>query len=151
MNAITGQVAVQYVEDGKEKNVTEKLPLTPDVANGMVLTLLKNVSPDAPEIKLSFVAATPKPKLVKLAVTPQGREDFSTGDAHRVAMHYVVKVEIGGLTGALAEILGKKPPDIHVWILEGEAPTFVKSEGPLALGSPTWRIELISPVWPHKE
>jgi len=151
MDAITGEVTVQYVENGKEKTATEKIHLPPDIANGMVLTLLKNISPDGSETKLSFVVATPRPKLVKLTVTPQGTEDFSTGDAHRVATHYVVKVEIGGLTGALADILGKKPPDNHVWILEGEAPAFVKSDGPLALGSPSWRIELISPVWPHKE
>jgi hypothetical protein len=62
-------------------------------------------------------------------------------------MHYVVKVEIGGLSGAFAELLGKEPPDTHVWILEGKAPAFVKSEGPLAFGGPIWRIELVSPTW----
>jgi hypothetical protein len=34
-------------------------------------------------------------------------------------------------------------------ILGGEAPAFVKSEGPLYLGGPTWRIELASSVWPR--
>jgi hypothetical protein len=36
----------------------------------------------------------------------------------------------------------------HVWILGGEAPAFVKLEGPLYFGGPIWRIELASPVWP---
>jgi hypothetical protein len=48
----------------------------------------------------------------------------------------------------MAQLLGKKPPDTHIWILQGEAPTFGKSEGPLYLGGPIWRIELTSPVWP---
>ena len=64
-------------------------------------------------------------------------------------MHYVVKVEVGGLTGVFASLLGKQPPDTHVWILEGEAPAFVRSEGALALGGAIWRIELVSPVWPR--
>ena len=42
---------------------------------------------------------------------------------------------------------GKGMPGF-VWILEGEAPAFVKSEGPLYFGGPVWRIELTSPVWP---
>lgn len=40
-------------------------------------------------------------------------------------------------------------PPTRVWILEGEAPAFVKSEGPLYLGGPIWRIELTNPVWPR--
>jgi hypothetical protein len=81
-------------------------------------------------------------------IKTQGEDSFSTGDTHRKAMHYVMKVDIGGLSGAFAQLLGKQPPDTHVWILEGEAPAFVKSEGPLAYGGPIWRIELVNPVWP---
>jgi hypothetical protein len=44
----TGQVTVRTTDDdGKEKVVTNRLDLPPDVANGMVLTLLKNI-PSAP-------------------------------------------------------------------------------------------------------
>jgi hypothetical protein len=72
---------------------------------------------------------------------------FEASVSGRKATHYVVKVEIGGMAGAMAELVGKQPPDTHVWILRGEAPAFVKLEGPLYLGGPTWRIELASPVW----
>jgi hypothetical protein len=148
VNAISGEVRVRYTEDGKEKTAIEQLQLPVDVANGLVLTLLKNVRPETLPTKIAFVAATPKPRLVKFAITPLGKETFSTAGARRKAMHYVLKVEIGGLPGLFAELLGKQPPDIHVWILEGEAPAFVKSQRPLALGGPIWRIELVSPVWP---
>jgi hypothetical protein len=60
----------------------------------------------------------------------------------------VLKVNIGGLKGLLAPLIGKQPPDSHVWILDGEAPAFVKSEQPLFQGGPVWRIELVSPAWP---
>ena len=58
-----------------------------------------------------------------------------------------MKIEIGGLAGLVAPLFGKQPEDSHVWILGGEAPAFVKFEGPLAFGTPPWRIELASPVW----
>jgi hypothetical protein len=146
----SGRVTVRYTDEhGKEKVENERMQLPPDLANGMILTLLKNVRPEAPPAALSLVAATPKPRLVKLALSVAGEEPFSTGGAGRKATHYVVKVDIGGLSGLLAPLLGKQPPDSHVWILGGEAPAFVKSEGPLFLGGPPWRIELVSPVWPR--
>jgi hypothetical protein len=145
----TGQVTVRSTDDdGKEKLVTERLDLPPDVANGLVLTLLKNLRSVASQTKISMVAATPKLRLVKLAITSQGETPFSVGGSSRKATHYVVKVEIGGAAGVVAPLVGKQPPDTHVWILGGEAPAFVKSEGPLYFGGPIWRIELVSPVWP---
>jgi len=146
----TGQVTVHSTDDdGKEKVLTERLVLPPDVANGLVPTLLKNSRSDASQMTVSMVAATPKPRLVKLAIAAQGEEPFSVGGSSRKATHYVVKVEIGGAAGLVAPLLGKQPPDTHVWILGGEAPAFVKSEGQLSFGGPIWRIELASPVWPR--
>jgi hypothetical protein len=37
--------------------------------------------------------------VVKLEITPQGQETFSIGSYRHKAMHYVVKVKIGGVTG----------------------------------------------------
>jgi hypothetical protein len=145
----TGQVTVHDPnDDGKQKVATDHFDLPSDVANGLVLTLLKNIRSDAPHTKVSMVVFTPKPRLVRLAITPQGEEAFSIGGSSRKATHYVVKLEIGGAAGLVATLLGKQPPDTHVWILGGEAPAFVKSEGPLYLGGPIWRIELASPMWP---
>jgi hypothetical protein len=149
INTSAGQVTVRYTDDdGKEKTATDHMKLPLDVANGMIFTLLRNVPPDGRPITMSMVAATPKPRLVKLAGTAQGQEPFSIGGSQRIAMHYVLKVEVGGVSGMIAPLLGKQPPDIHVWILEGEAPAFVKSESQLYFGGPIWRIELVSPIWP---
>jgi len=149
IDSSSGQVTVHYTDDGKEKVATERMQLPPDVANGLLSTVLKNVRSSELPNTVSFLATTPKPRLVKLAITPQTEEMFLIGDLKYTAMHYVLKVEIGGITGAVAPLIGKQPPDIHIWILGGEAPTFVKSEGPLFLGGPIWRIELTSPVWPR--
>jgi hypothetical protein len=143
-----GEVVVRYTDDdGNEKTESEHMQIEPDVANGLILTLLKNVRPAAPPKSVTFIVASPKPQAVKLQVMVAGRERFSTGAAARTATHYVLKVDIGGLKGVIAQLVGKRPPDSHVWILEGEAPAFVKSEQPLYIGGPVWRIELVSPTW----
>jgi hypothetical protein len=144
----SGRVTVRYREKGgEEKSESEPMKLPPDLANGLILTLLKNVSPHTPKTTLSMLAFTPKPQLVKLEVAPAGEERFTLGHEAREAQHYVVKVDIEGLMGVLATVLGKEPPDSHVWILGGEAPAFVKSESPFYAGAPLWRIELVSPAW----
>ncbi len=115
-------------------------------ANGMTLTLLKNIRPNVTQTTVSMVAATPKPRLVKLLISPEGEDSFSVGGSSHKATRYVIKVEIGGIAGLAAPLVGKQPQDTHVWILGGDAPVFVKLEGPLYQGGPTWRIELTSPV-----
>lgn len=147
INASTGQVTVRYRDKDREKVETDHLDLPRDLANGTILTVLKNISPDTKETKLSYVGASPKPRLVHLSITPQGEEPFSVAGAHRKAIRFRVKVEIGGIPGMIAPLIGKQPADTDVWISSGAVPTFVKSEGPQYMGGPIWSIELTSPVW----
>jgi len=147
VDASTGQVTVHYTdEDGKEKTINETLDLPADVANGLLLTLVKHIQPSIPETTVSFVATTPNPRLVKLVIVPQGEEPFSHGTIKLKAMHYSVKVNIGGITGLLAHVTGKQPPDTQIWVLDGDAPAFVKLEGQFYNGGPIWRVELATPA-----
>jgi hypothetical protein len=50
----------------------------------------------------------------------------------------------------VAPLVGKQPPDTHVWVLEGDAPAFIGSEGPLGTDAPPWRLELASPAAPRR-
>jgi hypothetical protein len=151
IDCATGDVTVHYTDDhGKEKVESERMKLPLDLANGMMPTLLKNIPAKAVPPTMSMVVATPKPRLVKLEVSGAGEDSLSTGSVARKAAHYVVKIEIGGLAGLIAPLVGKQPPDTHIWILGGEAPAFVKSDGPMFLGGPIWRTELVSPVWPSE-
>jgi hypothetical protein len=96
------------------------------------------------------VATTaPKPRLVKILLNAQGADPFSLAGFSREAVRYVAKVEIGGVAGVVAPMLGKQPPDSQIWILGGEAPTFVKSETLSYMGGPMWRTELVSLIWPQ--
>src|SRR6185436_19336349 len=69
VDVASGNVVVRYKnDDGEEKTESEHLDLPADLANGLILTLLKNVRPEAPPKTLAYVAATPKPRLVKLEI-----------------------------------------------------------------------------------
>ena len=143
-----GHVVVRYTDEGKEKVEDERMELPPDVANGLVLTLLKNLAADGPPIEVGMVAPTPKPRLVTLQISRGGADGIRIGGTRRRATRYIVDVHIGGVTGALAHVMGKDPPDTNVWVLGGEAPAFIRSEGPMFPDGPIWRIDLVSPTWP---
>ena len=148
----SGQVTVHYSDDkGNEKTENERMKLPSDLANGMVLTLLKNLGPNPAPLEVPMVISTPKPRLVKLQISAQGKQPFTLVGEKREAIHFVIKVDIGGVTGVLATLFGKQPPDAHVWIIGGEAPTFAKSETLSYPGGPVWRTELVAPVWPKSE
>jgi hypothetical protein len=148
----TGQVSIRYTDDdGKEKTIEDRLKLPADLANGIVPTILGDIDFKTPETTVSMLVSTPKPRLVKLQIAPSGEDSFSVGGSSVKALRYVVKVEIGGISGVIAPLIGKQPPDTFVWMIGGKAPGFLKSEGPLFEGGPAWKIELASPVWPRKK
>jgi hypothetical protein len=144
----TGKVTVRYKDDhGAEKTEVEQVALPSDLANGVLITLLKNVQPSALPPSLSYLASTPKPRLVKLEIAVAPPDRFAVAGSSRRATHYVLKAKIGGVSGLIAPLVGKQPPDIHVWIAGGEAPAFLRAEAPLSLDGPLFRTELIAPAW----
>jgi hypothetical protein len=150
IDATTGEVTVRYTDDhGKERVLTERLKLPADVANGLVFTLLKDVEPSVPQTTVSYVAATPKPRLVHLEIIPQDQVPFSIGSYTHKAFRYMVKIRIGGVAELIAHLTGKQPAPLQAWVLAESAPAFVRFDGPLYSGGPTWRMEVAIPAaWP---
>ena len=144
IDATTGQVTSRS-QDGKVTQAHLRLP--PDVSNGLPPNLLMNIVPSAKETRISFVAPTKKTRLIHLSIKNGGEAPFSVGGTHRKAIDYVVHVEVGGIAGAIAPIVGKQPLDFHIWILGGTAPAFIREEGQFYEGGPVWRIEQISPTF----
>jgi len=133
-------------KDGREKVRDGTLEMPPDVSNGMVLTLVKNLSAGAGET-VHMVAFTPAPKLIKLQMTPADSQKIVVGGSDKTATHYVLKPILGIWLKLFASLLGRTPPDNHAWIVTADVPAFVKFEGPLYMNGPVWRIELTSPLW----
>lgn len=144
----SGKVTIQYQEKpGDVKRIEEGMQFPDDLANGLPLTLVKNIAPDSAPVSVSMLFATPKPQIVQLIFRRVGKDAFGAGSATFSATRFQGHIEIGGIKGALAKLLGKQPPDASIWILEGEAPGYVRSESALFQDGPVWRMEIASPVW----
>jgi hypothetical protein len=144
INTSTGEVSVTYLHKGKPKFIRRKMKLPSDLSNGLLYIIVKNILP-SPSTTVSYLAFTPEPRLVRLTFIRSGEQKFVTGSSSHQAIRYVMKVKIGGLTGLVASVLKKIPPDTQFWLLDGTPPTFAGSEGPLYGDGPVWRIDLVSP------
>jgi hypothetical protein len=144
------RVKTRAHKDGREKVRDGTLDLPLDVYNGMVLTVLKNLSGGAGET-VHMVAFTPAPKLIKLKLAPSGEHKILVGGTEKTATHYVLKPMLGIWLKFFASLLGRMPPDNHAWNVTADVPAFVKFEGPLFMNGPVWRIELTSPRWPDRK
>jgi hypothetical protein len=130
-------------EDGSISK--EHMDLPSDVANGLPPNLLLNILPSTPETKVSYIAPGKKARLIHIAIRPMGTIPFRVGAFRRKATDFTLHVELGGVTGVIAPIIGKQPSDYHIWLQAGVPPAFVCEEGPLYEGGPIWRMEQISP------
>lgn len=133
-------------DDGREKVLEGRLDLPPDVYNGMVLTVAKNLPEGAGEA-VHFVAFTPKPRLIRIEIVPANHQKVLVGKLEKTAVHYVFKPDLGMWLEFFATLLGRSPPDQHAWIVTDAVPAFVRFEGPLYTTGPAWRIQLTSPRW----
>ena len=146
MDAETGRVRLDYTDErGKSSHFDDRMSLPADLANGLLAIVAKDVDGQA---TVSFLSAGPKPRLIKMRITRNGSDNFSVAGSVRQAAHYVVHVEIGGIEGAIAPLVGKQPPDLNLWYYGQQAPLFVRFQGPLYDGGPIWIIEPIGPTWP---
>jgi hypothetical protein len=152
IDARSRQVTVRSTgKDGKEEVKTDHLDLPPDLANGMVPLVIENLRSGAAETTVPIVVATPKPRLVKLMISSVGEDPISVVGSSRKALHYEIKIDIGGIAGLVAPLVGKAPPNIEIWILGGPAPTFLREQGPIYPEGPVMTIQLASPAWPDAQ
>jgi hypothetical protein len=134
-------------KDGKDDVKTEHVDLPLDLANGMVPVILGNIGNSAQPTTVSMVVATPKPRVAKLVISHTGEDPFSIGGSSQKAVHFEIKIQLGGVPGMVAPLIGKAPPNIQVWLVGGEAPTFLREKGPISADSPIMTIALVSPTW----
>jgi hypothetical protein len=134
---------------GDEENVSGDTELPPDVYNGMLIMVLRNLPKGAAET-VHVLAFTPKPTLVQLEMRPIAEENVLVGARRVPATHFVLKPKLGLLKGAIAALLGKTPSDYHCWIITRPVPAFVNIDGPLYTGGPIWRFETVSPLGPPR-
>jgi hypothetical protein len=133
--------------DGRQDVIEGNLELPPDVYNGMVVTVAKNLTKGAGET-VHIVAFTPAPRVIELEVAPAGEHKILVGKLTKTAVHYTFHPKLTGWLKLFATLSGRLPADYNVWIATDDVPAFVRFEGPLNPTGPAWRIQLTSPGWP---
>ena len=134
-------------KDGKDEVSTDRVKMPADLYNGLVTPAVKNISPDTGETRIAMIVAAPKPRIVTLVITPRAPETFYLAGLPRKATVYEIKIELGGIAGVIAPVIGKQPPNISMQILGGEMPAFLRETGPLFEGGAPLSITLIGPTW----
>jgi hypothetical protein len=149
MQRETGEYRVETTPRGGEGAEVHEgtMELPTDVYNGMIITVAKNLTSQS-LTRVHYVAFMPEPRLIELDLAVGASATVMLGTESRSAAHFAIKPQLGGLTQFFAKLLGKLPPDNHVWIMTGDVPAFVKSVGALYMDGPEWRIELAVPRWP---
>jgi hypothetical protein len=131
---------------GKDDVAEGHVEVPDDVYNGLTSTMLKNLAPGETGA-VHQLAFTPKPHLIDATLLPEAEEPFYVGTLARTATRYRVVLKVAGIAGIAATLIGKDPPDVTFWIARGQAPTFVRFEGPLFADGPVWRAERGVPRW----
>jgi len=134
----TGKYEVRYRgdEDSPEETLKGSFDMPGDVYNGMLSMLMKNM-PVATPATVQIIAFTPKPRLVKMLLKPAAEDPMSVNDAAVIATRFLVRPQLG----LFASLLVADIPDVKCWIAGGEAPAFLRFEGPLYFMGPIWRID----------
>ena len=137
----------QEKKEDEEKSASGPLEMPADLYNGLALVLLKNLAPGA-RASGQVAAFLPKPRLLKMELGAEGEDRVTVGGQAKKVIRYLVNLEVGGLTGTLASLVGKEPPDLRYWLAAGEVPAFVRFQGAMYLNGPVWRLEMAPVEWP---
>ena len=140
------QVTLHSPETGKD--TSEHMEMPSDLANGLLPQVLQNIDPAAEQTKVSYVAPGSRPRIVELDITPDGDDIFTIAGTHHRAHRLKINVELGGMAGLVAPILGKEPKASYVWVTVGKVPVFLRLQAQFYEGGPIWNVEQASPVWP---
>ena len=134
----SGRYDVRYRgdEDSPEETLAGDVSLPPDVYNGLLSTLMKNLPAGDSRI-VQIVAFTPRPRLVKMLLTPAAEDPLKVNDAAVLTTRFLIRPQLG----LFASLLVADIPDVKIWIAGGEAPAFLRFEGPLYFMGPIWRID----------
>jgi hypothetical protein len=147
-----GQVTLKTMgSNGKEKVETNQINLPNDVSNGILGAMLLDIPHGGADTTVSMVLPSGKGRVAKLVITPEGTQTFSpvVGDRQKADL-FRIHIDLGGIAGIVAPVIGKQPSDLTAWVLEGEVPVLVREVGQLAEGGPVVSMELAGTSYSRK-
>jgi hypothetical protein len=72
-----------------------------------------------------------------MLLAPAAEDPLKVNDAAVIATRFLIRPQLG----LFASLLVADIPDVKCWIAGGEAPAFLRFEGPLYFMGPIWRID----------
>src|SRR5207248_382770 len=99
------RVVARSHPDGRERTWEGSMDLPPDLYNGMIIMLLKNLSARDTEV-VHLLAFTPRPRMIELALVPAGRPRVLNGSSSETALLFDLKPKLGALVGFFAHVMG---------------------------------------------
>ena len=144
-----GRVVVHDLESGKTSTHDLKIPF--DLANGIVTQILQNIPQDSAETKVSYVLPTSKPRLATVVISRAGEDSYTLGGERQTARKLELKMDLGGVAGLIAPMIGKEPKPTYAWMADGHVPMFIRIQTQFYDGAPLWTIQQTAPQWPSPE
>jgi len=149
IEAVPGRVIVHDLESGKTSSHDLKIPF--DAANGIITQVLQNLPEDMVETRVSYVLPTSKPRLAHLIISRAGEGTYTLGGERQTAKKLEIKVDLGGIAGLIAPVIGKEPKPTYAWMAGGRVPMFIRIQTQFYEGGPLWTIQQTAPAWPSEE
>lgn len=132
VEATTGTATLRSVDRSGQIHIESRhLALPDDLANGIVGTLLLNVSRNTPPFRVGLLAPLDGGRLIRIVISAEGEQSFQMAGQSLKATVFRIHPELGGIIGLIAQLIGIQPKDVMVWVMEGEDPAVVKIVGQL--------------------
>ena len=144
VEAATGIVTNRTIDKNGTIHVESKhMDLPDDLANGIVGTLLLNVPHNTTPFRVGMLAPVGGGRLIRLLISPDDEQTVHLAGQTFQATVFRIHPELGGFVSLIARLIGLKPKDVMVWILEGEEPAVAVIVGQLGGYGPVVSSDLV--------
>jgi hypothetical protein len=140
----TGIVTSRTMDKNGTIRVDSKhIALPDDLSNGMIGTLLLNVSRNKVPFRIGMLAPVGGGRLVRVLISPQDEQTIQLVGHSLKATVFRIHPELGGIVSMIARLIGLQPKDVVVWVLEGDEPAVLVVLGQLGGYGPVVSSDLI--------
>jgi len=144
VDAATGTVTFRTVDkDGKIHDDSKHMALPTDLADGMVGTLLLNVPRNTAPVQVGMLVPVGGGRLVRLQISPDSQQTVQLAGQTFQATVFRVHPVLGSIVSLFARMIGLKPKDVTVWVLQGEDPAVAVVIGQLGGYGPVVSSDLV--------
>ncbi len=145
----SGKVTWHEQRNGRDETRAQKMALPDDLGNGMMPLMVENFPRGAQKMRVSWIAIALRPLVVNLSIKADGMQDVDPAGIPERANEYTIHAELHGFVGFLAPLVNKQPADIHIWVTDQAAPSFVRLQGPFYQDASVWTVEPAAPEPAH--